>query len=755
MRHSWFLSLGWQVRKHADWLAISVLDRYRKVQNQIDVDALAVPYLDIEDAITVNDFNLWTTTESSRYWIEEIDETIQQSKYEQSLSVTPLPPWPSFIPSPPPDIYDFVDSDNGRPNLVVDVKMTDEFGEIRWDGAFDPGTNYDPYESDGSSTVNNVGQTNKLKLAYKLLVGGELNARVIDKEYNQIVQYIVGGGDQFGTNITYERRGAGDYEELWDAIDFFGTSRILDDPTNVRNSQDIVVGGDGNLYPGIFAKGAGYGDGRYYVEFEFNAFEDSYHTDDSAYRIYSTEHLPRNLNSTDYGNIVDSGRMAEYWRLELGTQTRVRVNSIPDAGELESIGPRTNSSLLGFTTQVHPESGVPGIQIWMDEDQGLSNPAKQAMANRQVKFDILVDYSSFMCTPTEENTYTTNDGNDIGVDNNNWGVIDYPGGPGVGFHVRWDDDIDTGPVGINDGVVTETQYICQASVHSDQYKYNRIVQLKNLPRKPLNGGEPFVSQRDSYTTLANTKFSFDPTSPRVNHVFNKMPSGSLEGFHSSIVNNYTIYYKDVGGLCGRYSDQLGYRAACLVFAAKWYNFVYDIHDKSGRSVFVASPSYDGRSGIGMPSTTDYVAQSPYAGKVLIRAHWIPRSVDSTPHSGGFFPGYSYLDPAEAANYAFQDVNFPAWANLSDPNGQAIQNHPMLLFMGDLNADVALDASTSYNSASVGAFESAVSQWAFYAWPIHHYWPSGQMSTNKQNWSEDPATDLNQYWLGHCPENSHE
>lgn len=740
--------------EHADWLARTVLDRYHKIQNQVQMDGLVVPYLDLEDSVTVADTASWTSNPSNRYWIEEIDEDISESSYQGSLVLSPLPPWPSFIPTPPPDINDFKANDSGYAQLIVDIRLIDDNGNVRWDGATLPGTNYDPYESEGAAVVNNPAKKNNLKLTYKLMVAGELNIQVRDVATDNIVAYLVGGGENNGANLVFERRGIGVYEEKWDAIDVIGASRIYDSTQQIE-SQELIVGGD-NTFAGIYAKGSAFGDGRYYVVFEFNSFEDTHHDPPAnAERTYTSKFLPtiatngKTLNDATNGRALNANRHEQYWKLTLGEKTKLHLIPSPTIGTHPQGGPRSgtpgNTKLLFFRSD---DNNGQGLKVNLVADASLTGTTLDAHRNRLVKCNIDVDSSCFVYAPFEELTYDQDD--DVvatNAQNRHFYDIIYGNGSYVDSVFIRDElqhRIQGGAVGVNDGVSAGTGGLCQAITHDDQYHYNMIVQLQNQVSVKGNGEIVRFSgirSDDQFKELKDSTVLIDPRGSRIRHTYNKIPAGKEADFRTQLLDRLVLVYgrPSVGADCvNPPSMRLGFRNRNLVFAARWFTVVYDIWDRSGRAPLVTNFTYDEKQGIGyVPQNLGY---GQYGGRLIVRAHWLPLATDSTPHPGSLSPSYTYLAAGENNNFAFQNYTDPNWTGITDPPADSgtntIQNHPVVCVCGDKRAiDVILvDDTNNLNNMSTTDFNNIVSKYAFYAWPIHHFWKASSMGTNKATWT---------------------
>jgi hypothetical protein len=754
---------GIATQEHADWLSKAVLDRYRKIQNQVDMNGLAIPYLDIEDSVTVGDAGLWTNNHTDRHWIEEIEEDISSSTYNGTLTLTPLPPWPSFIPTPPPDIHDFEDVD-GNPNLILDIKLIDDNNLPRWTGAVLPSTNYDPYESEGASVVNNLGKEVKLKLSYRLLVAGELNIQIRDFTTNQIITYLVGGGTEDGTHLLFERRGIGVYDEPWDSIDFQGGSRRFDSTQQIADQElNETTGSSTDGYKGIYAKGDGAGsiwsaDGRYYVVFEFNAFEDSYHDPpNGALRVYNSKYLAtlanngKVLNDVAYGKALTgiTDRHEAYWKLSLGEKTKIHLLTSPAIGAHPEGGPRSgvggNNQLLFFRSDDNASTGNPGLHVFVKVDQSLTGTTKSAHSNRQIKTRVDVDSAFFGYAPFEESTFDE-DNDHIGVtatspnghqliypdQNDTVEVFDRFASNGTG------EILEFGAVAVADGVTAGVGGFCQAVLHDDQYHYNMIVGIQNNRATSVEG----IGLEDKFRRLEDMTIVINPRGSRIGHVYNQIPIGYGQNLHDSILSVAKVAYG--GSPCNQGEiHTYGYRVKNLVFAARWYTIIYDAWDRSGRAPLITNLTYNHKQGIGKVSATQ--GWGNYNGLTVIRAHWVPVASDSVSFNGALLPDYTYLNAADNTRYAFQRYTDPNWSGVTDPTGgsgpTSIVNHPVVCVCGDtrpndLFGDVPIPQRNAFDFMTTTQFNDFVSKYAFYAWPIHHFWKASSMGNNKANWTKE-------------------
>ena len=109
---------------------MAALNRARKIQNDIQFSALAIPYLDIDDAINLIDVSDSAINSDVFQWIDSYKETISRGKYVLDYTTTPLAPWPSYEPSPPVDLTQFIGDDDSRPNAIVNIRLEIQIQQI-------------------------------------------------------------------------------------------------------------------------------------------------------------------------------------------------------------------------------------------------------------------------------------------------------------------------------------------------------------------------------------------------------------------------------------------------------------------------------------------------------------------------------------------------------------------------------------------------------------------------------------------------
>jgi hypothetical protein len=763
---------------HADWLALSVLDRYRKVQNDVTMDALAVPYLDLDDAIFITDTSGSSASSSFRYWIESIEDNIESGKYEQSLGLTPLPPWPSFVPKPDvTDLSNYRDKTvDNQPQLVIDIKLTDELDEVRWDGVATK-DNYDPYESEGASLDYNVAKINKLKVSFNLLVNAYVNIAVRSLTTNQVCAYLLGTGTRLGRDMLQEPLTAGAYDEfLWDGIDILGGSR---DQNSIKDDEpDIVIDPDSDgVFPGIYCK-----DGDYYVEFNVTSVTPSHHTSpegDNAKRIYTTLELPTQtpegtaLNNASYGRAFNADFHEQRWSLSLGQVSSVDIGTDPAIGSHGDKAPGTSKQILLFTTEDNDnpsDRDKQGLHAWLEEDSSVGAPgsaARQAMSNRGIRSLTTIDEAVAIIAPNEEefwdeltnaravsilDSFTFAQDTALIYHNNHRSLV-------AGMSGFLD-----GPVMTNDGETAEQYVQYNQPLYADQCIYNRCYVFSS---KPTVKNLAVVDRRDrDFQPLkAGTSVILNPSNSFMRLRFNKVPPGMSQTLHTIIRAQRTRYRKSGGSAI---TDELGYKVHNMAYCARWFTIRWNAHDRSGRGVTVNSPaSYDHRVGIGyVPEgypASDSV-KSAYQKEIIVRAYWIPVGAkDSEAHNGGFAPDEAWLDNSEDSNIAWQDIALPDWSSsetlpYNEPHsGDTIISHciPCFVREGHVGDWIEHNWGTGgdRDNISVATWNSEFAPFLFFAWPIHHFWATS--GADKEQWTDDVPDTYNAAWRGKLHENAFE
>ena len=372
------------------------------------------------------------------------------------------------------------------------------------------------------------------------------------------------------------------------------------------------------------------------------------------------------------------------------------------------------------------------------------------MNKRKIKYTVYVDSTAVIHAPYEEVSYDLS--NDfIRVDRGqfpgNYTVIH----PNNEYYWRAHDPWQNGNVAGADDVSPHVGYENSQEVFDDEYDYYIALILKNWPTREkiieddLTGG--------NYEPIIDLKYVFNPRDPNIGYYYNQLPTGWWPILRDHIEDKRTNYFKTVGGQVDLYSDFLGFKVQNLVFCARWFNIVHDGWDKSGRGMDVTTQqTYNPNVGIGKPD------RGFYNGKISVRAHWIPQERDCTDFDGALKPDWRYLKPTEFDHYAFRKYDDPRWDSVSDPGTplDPIQNHVMLCMATDGHPTLILDSppGTAWDHEPLGTFESWVSRYAFYAWPIKHFWRAGSMGTNKVNWEAISPWD-NADWTGDIPENNRE
>jgi hypothetical protein len=721
--------------EHADWVARAVLDRHRRLLSEVSMNALAVPYLDIEDAVNIVDPTMRSTVPDSMYWIEGMNETIESKKYSQTLSLTPLPPWPSFVPKPPADVTNYQNVD-GEPQLVIDIRMTDEQDTTRWTAT--GGNAYDCYESEGSSLTYNVAKKNKLKLTFNLIVNGFVNVNVRSRASNKVLTYLLGTGTFWGTSIVREALTAGRYKFLWDGEDHFGITRDRDDVESA-----IVMSPDSDGYfPGLYGR-----DGEYYIEIQVDSSLRSHHEDDNAQRIYRSLDLASQtsggviLNDATLGQVIPGTQYhRQVWELAIGTVAAVEISTSPSVGGHQDMAPGSGNQLLLFTTEDNPNADDPesqGLHVQLDPDSSLTGSELQAMENRKVRYKTTIDECVFLICPSEDQFYQDN-GDRAGTNANYRETFAevFPGGWSAGYEAyRF---FRNGWLATQQGLPGKEHFIGRYSSWDDQLTYNTLHILRNLPIV----GVPQI-ERDTtdepFAELKNSKITLNPSGNQIRHKYNTLPPGMDEDLHTKIMETRSLFSTPEGtGTEG--NGLIGYICRNIVYVSKWYNIVYFIYDKSGRALNVVSPAtYDQRVGIGKPNT------GVYEGKILIRAHWVPVGAkDSDVHDGSWRVDEAWLNDTDNSLPAWQRIDIPSW-NPTEPYGQSTDNHVLTCYCSDATPSYVIRqfGSAVGDSLSSGNFNSQYANYMFYAWPIHHFWDTGSSSgSGKLSWTSDPRSDGN-------------
>jgi hypothetical protein len=723
-----------QNQAHADYLSLSVLDRYRKLKVPISWDGVAAPHIGIDDSVIHDDVGDEVVDSSTLSWVEGYSERIESGKYEMTVDSTPLPPWPSFIPPTQieGDVNDFQDED-GVPNLIVDVRMTDEAAASRSTGA--GGTAYDPYESDGSSLTNHPGEELLLLVQFNLVVEAFVTAHVsiIDGTgaFSR-ASYIIGQEDSEGNPIA-KKLDPGTHIATWGGIDHRGVTRVTTDETIVTEPA------------GIFGR-----DGLYIVTFEVNALDETHHTVDGAKRQYKTDKLSNSLNPeyVNYGQQVDGNFHRQYWELATGAVTQLQVQSNPNV-----IGPQghdhwavggdtafNNSRLTVFSSQ---DNNGEGINVYLTPETNHEN--------RMVKFTLEIGIGGIFFMPNSEYGYDTSSGEfgialteqfgwsmcglvgnridpdqDRSLDDNGGyvgvpgrdevamaaydGVVDDPSAAGGDYRQRYF-------TGSNDEFYTSTKWC--------------LIRNRGLDSKIVDT----VDFKDQWKRLrADPGIYFNPTSPRWGEFkYDNLPedywSNPAEG---NGIADYVgadfphMRIQRTGGAIGISDGWLNFQ---LLFAAKWFTFWFKAWDKQ---------VWDHSQNKGFISQADWDAfghwQKPVQERIntiSLRAHWIPSHASDV--TGGFDDGpvSGWLQSPQShtllgsKDWGHRRIDIPSYAGLTDARGSSIDVHciPCTHVDAPWRKYTNPFIFTFDWGAERQAFSDQIGRYTFYAWPIWRFWPN--------------------------------
>jgi hypothetical protein len=283
----------------------------------------------------------------------------------------------------------------------------------------------------------------------------------------------------------------------------------------------------------------------------------------------------------------------------------------------------------------------------------------------------------------------------------------------------------------------------------DQWSYNVLGFVKNAPTSRV-GGDPLVDVTNGFVNLdEGTEFRLNPTDEFIRYKYNEVPRGTDEAIHNDLRNSGSTIFGWTDSMNPWNFKDYGYRIACMVWQAKWFDIVYFMYDKSGRHVEV-STAYDITTGIGVPPFDDSGGSigSPFFDRILIRAHWVPRSEDSDlNHPGAFAPDYSWIHGSDRDHMAFTRCVIPdppagdpsgsAWTGAAtDPNGEVVVHHFPVVMVTDIAAFLAagnMDYDTFFSQTE---FRDKFTNYLVYLWPIHTYHYIGDMGVNKANWVKD-------------------
>lgn len=248
-------------QRHADWLAIAVLNRYRRFRKTPNFRTFGIPFLNTNDNIVVADFagvNAYSDRNFlNSQWVTEIQEKFDLSKYEMQITTTPYEPWASYTPLLNPNIEDFGN------NAFINIKMTDSRNALRGYTNIDL-PRFDVYEVETSG--------NRLRIQYDQVIDGDIIAKVMTKSVNglsrqETVAYLIGRLED-GNEIPEFRQWGKDYELYWDGVDQTGKARrSLGQPVEnsgfgssvVINNVDFIAD---YSQPGFYAPS-----GDYFVRF--------------------------------------------------------------------------------------------------------------------------------------------------------------------------------------------------------------------------------------------------------------------------------------------------------------------------------------------------------------------------------------------------------------------------------------------------------------------------------------------------------
>lgn len=737
-------------QEHCDWLALAVLDRYKKVVSAVDAQGIAVPFLDIDDPVTFYDFRLDSLPKNGIFWVNGYSENVSNGKYEMTISTTPLQPWPSFTPKPGADLNDYLD-DNGLPNAIVNIKLSDETGAVRNSDA--GGTNYDCYESEGGS-ANNPGEVRKLRLTYTQLVDGFLAIRVVTRGDGggipgDTVAFLVGREDE-DRNFIQEKRYAGEYSVAWDGIDILGRSRIPGSDSNIV-SVDIE-----NIYSA---------DGKYYVEFVFDSTNPNDHEVLGAPKNYQSSSLPDNLNpdNATHGETINSTRSAQFWNLEIGEVTEVDIGMNPETGANSphkwSLGGNQiktgiYNELLAFSSKDNDNRGV---KVWLKEG------ATAYHKNRGVKYKVEIGIGQVYILPFNE-FFITGSASETYVKPIPWGYKyfypnnDEPQWLRVGdFNTEtpagespskdydgWTSD-PGGPIGTPSYAGTD-----------DEFNPYLMSILPNLARDSAVLIER--DYQDKYVKInpQDSAVFFNPSDASVGLRYDTVPRYLWDEVMLPYILESPSHDQQTPS-----DDFAKFQQYQILFASKWFNIWFEVHDRSGRRVDCAT-KWRPYTGIGQIDREEYFTAFPSATddrfpsvdkdwKIAVRAHWVPSdSYESVGRlSGGPTSGW-LREPNHAVGgvgvWFHRRMNIPEYVSKGHEDvctDSTVVSHALpCVFRSEypypnsftyLRLDESISTATGaqpylgYNN-----IQTYFGRYVFFAWPIHTFW---EVNNGAHNYSD--------------------
>lgn len=704
-------------QEHADYLSFATLDRYRKLQNLVSFDGLAIPFLDIEDAISIADERYVVNTNNQVQWIESITETVNADKYDMNITSTPLPPWPSYVPKQPPNLSDFVAS--GKPQIVMNVAMTDTVGKGRYDALSSPhNTNYDPYESEGAS-INSDSANGyppvSLRCRFTLLANCNIRAcvKLVDGDNTDLPNgVIVGwllGGEAEDTSAIMEKRDWGTYEIHWDGTDILGRSRT--------RAQSVTEGIKTEL-EGIYARNQ-----RYYVHFEVESLNQDDHDVLGASRIYDTINLPTlgdnglplNPDNNNLGyqfSNLPTGSRGQVWKIAIGTRSQgyVRGNGDPSTNLLKWAFPGGTNNV----TQIKGKQFTSlndNLEVWLQPyGAGYFN-------NRSIGYKVSIEEGSLLCAPKEE-FLQYNDGvvNDEYINGSLQPSL-------VSTTGEWAaTNIEPSTVRSNDVGVSLTGSPARTN---DEIYIVRPIFCQNRNRGQIPG-VPELDRLAGFNYKMNeieTKITFNPM--RYGLYFNQVDRNAFLGFEPLIYSNTQAIRDSLGN---NVSLHPGYKVFCMVYMARWINVFFTAIDRSGRLI-TSAESWSDRGGFGL--IPDGIGH-PNEGSLAYRCIWVPAgNVDMTgnhPYMGYVKPE-TWVNSSDYSNDFVKRINIPGYTGLLDselPTGTSIENHTFFIMHTD-NPHGAMGDMANNNSVSY--FRDNFAEFGFYAWPIWMYWKPVGSSSN--------------------------
>lgn len=691
---------GIKNQAHADYLSFAVLDRQRKVQNKIDWNALPAIYLELEDSIFLHDSTQYTNVKNHTQWIEGISESITKDGYNMNFESTPLEPWQSYIKKEPPYLGYWLD-EWGRAMPIINVEMTDEYGDCRNPGATGGGTSYDPYESEGASANSDSGAgypVNKLQVKFTLLVNGWIRAcvktTVLDNDQHSgdhIVAWLIGGETKEKTPIR-ERYDWGTYILIWDGIDVFGESRTD------QQAHDEGIQTDKE---GIYAR-----DSRYYVEWEVYSDNESDHTVLGApHDKIWTQRLSNSINPANATLGEDMGwssAKAQFWKLAIGNVATVTINHNNTWGNLSPIPlPRAGTG-TSVKLMYCPNTGE-------STDLYLASTGAAYFQNRGVKYEIEIREGSLTIFPEEEwyqHYYSGSWYPKIVPPSSQYLAIT------PGEHLNWQPLPSFSFAG--DAGITISQHGSEGPYTNDEFRFYKPIVCQNsnwgtIPGVPnLNKTDNFRKMNDS-----DMRISFNPMEYGI--YYNQIPKNKFGPIRDQIWEKEVSGYDPIGN---PYRYSIGFKIHQVCFITRWFNFYFNVFDKSGRSVDHAN-TWSHHAPYG--KITD-VNHERY-GWLGYRLVWVPLGQGDCIPANLFDTGpdaENQLESADVNNETVRRLNINSYTdqNFIDSDGNIVELHTLLV-MHHENPNAHLSYLGQISTLSEWRQHFSAHMW--YAFPFWSFW----------------------------------